>query len=741
MKKAVAYLLTAALVLSWAILPGLVGHQSVHAQQAAPELRRLHPEVITAGAPSFTIRLDGRDFAQGADILFDGVALPSPRVTPKGKQILAEVDSSLVAAPGTHTIQARNPDGTASAAATLTVVEQDPDVIIRLPQNSVQEDTGFIFLPEIRGQGFDEDAVVLVWRREAPTEIISSSRAVVEIDEDLTTEPARIPITLVNPGARYSNTEIFFVVPRAPRINFIEPDTVEVGTEDVEVKVHGNFNPNAVVLVNGQPVTIAERREGRLDITIPASLISGPARLILRVEQDGIQSRDQILTVSPVDSPFLFGLAPNRIRIGEGRTVLDVIGANFRGDIEALVDGQEARIRDQGRTRLRVIIPEEIAGVPGAHTLQLKDGDVTTAALTFEVVADVTVSTLAGSRRDGFNQGCVSAEEARMRRPRRLSLAADGLLYFTDQQNHAVRTVNPATGEVCTIAGTGEEGYKDTADAAGDAPVFSFPNGVAVASDGTIFVTENGNSVVRRIRRAGADITVDTFAGTRTPIADPDRQDKFNSTSLGLEGFRSDELLDSAFRLPDDIIIAPDGTIYVADAGNHAIRRIRNGVVETIAGSGVPGFADGVAQVARFDTPTAIVLSDDGRFLYVADTFNSRIRRVDLVNNLVETFAGSGEVGLGDGPAIDASFNQPIGLAIDDDGILYVSEAANNAIRRVDQEGNVSTLAGGGSARLRDGPGVEARFNGPRGLAIDRQRGVLYVADYENFSIREIQLR
>jgi sugar lactone lactonase YvrE len=188
-------------------------------------------------------------------------------------------------------------------------------------------------------------------------------------------------------------------------------------------------------------------------------------------------------------------------------------------------------------------------------------------------------------------------------------------------------------------------------------------------------------------------------------------------------------------------LIAPDGTIYIADAGNHSIRRIRNGVVETIAGNGVAGFADGLAQNARFDTPTALALSDDGRFLFVADTFNNRIRVIDLLNNTVTTLAGNGDTGIVDGPMGEASFSLPIGLALDDGGVLYVSEYGANDIRRVDASGNVSTLAGDGTARHRDGEGVRARFNGPRGLAIDRQSGMLYVADYENHAIRKIQLR
>jgi len=392
-----------------------------------------------------------------------------------------------------------------------------------------------------------------------------------------------------------------------------------------------------------------------------------------------------------------------------------------------------------------VVIKPDLA--LGVHTVAVQDPDGNiTETSSFEVVPDVEVSTLAGSAKIGFDPGCISGAEAKFRRPRRLTFGPDGLLYVTDQQNHAIRTVNVDTGEVCTIAGTGEDGYHDSGNELGEPPTFSFPNGIAVDGTGTIFVTENGNSVIRRIRRSGASITVDTVAGLFREINDPEKQEIFNSTRQGIASYRDAGQFDSAFRTPDEMIIAPDGSIYVADAGNHAIRRVSltagGAVVETIAGNGVPGFADGEANRARFNTPTSLVLSDDGNFLFVADTNNNRIRRVDLANRRVSTVAGGATSGTTlDGPGGQAILVQPIGLALDSGGVLYVAELGVNDIRQIDALGNVTTLAGGAGPKLKDGPGLEARFNMPRGLAIDRQRGILYVADYENLVIRSIALR
>jgi sugar lactone lactonase YvrE len=228
-------------------------------------------------------------------------------------------------------------------------------------------------------------------------------------------------------------------------------------------------------------------------------------------------------------------------------------------------------------------------------------------------------------------------------------------------------------------------------------------------------------------------------------------QEPSSNTKVGFEGFRDGIGTSAFFRQPDDIVITPDGTMYVADAGNNAIRRIReiNGqaVVDTIAGTGIPGFADGDAMKAEFNGPTGLALSLDSRFLYIADSFNERIRKLDLINGLVSTLAGNTYAGDLNGPGIDASFYIPIGIVVDSDGSLYVTENERNRVRRVDPDnGNSRFLAGWGwvrakfAAKFINGPGAIATFSRPRGIAIDRMKRELYVADSEYFRIRKIAL-
>lgn len=748
MKKSTGYLLLSAFVVAMVAL--VVSRLSLAQEAAPPDLRRLNPETITAGAPMFTIRLVGRSFVSGSQVVLDGAPLASSRTNVNGRILLAEVDSSVVAGPGAHTVQVLNPDGMTSGALMLTVVEPEPGLRAELRGNAAEEAIRQNLGAEIIGDGFTERSTALFWGAESPTTQFESENALLfEIPFEFLEDPARVPVMVRNRGGALSNVDIFFVVPRPARVEEIEPFEVEVGTEPFELRVFGgNFKEDATIVVGGVALETTNPRAGRLDAMVPGELRSTPGQLVVRVEQEGIQSSDFTLSVTPTDMPFIFTVAPVLVRQGETKRNIDLVGANFRGGVTALVDGQEVNIRSSTRRRIRLRVSDEMIAEPGSHTVQIRDaeGNLSNAAF-FDVVPDVMVSTLAGRKNDGFNfdEPCVTGEQAFFRRPSRLTIGPDGLLYLADQHNHVIRSINLTTGEVCTVAGSGEMGYNDSGNPRGFPATFSNPLGVAVAQDGAIIVTENGNNVLRRIIRNGGTASVDTFAGVRFEVTDEDDQNRLNSTLRGFNGFRNGDATSASFRQPDGIVIAPDGLMYVSDAGNHSIRRIRvvdgQVVVDTIAGNGVPGFVDGDAKNARFRVPTGLALSPDGLTLYVADLGNNRIRRVDLVAMKVDTLSGSGEFGSADGPPAEATFSQPIGLALDLDGTLYVSEFSGARIRRVDPTGNATTLAGIDRPKYRDGPGLTAAFRSLRGLAIDAARGVLLVADYENSRVRRIALR
>ena len=265
---------------------------------------------------------------------------------------------------------------------------------------------------------------------------------------------------------------------------------------------------------------------------------------------------------------------------------------------------------------------------------------------------------------------------------------------------------------VSTLAGNGISGFAD-----GSAAMARFrdPAGVTADAQGNVFVADIGNSSIRKITPGGV---VSTLAGN------------------GTNGFVNGTLATARFHGPADVAFDAQGNLYVADFGNHCLRKITpGGTVTTFAGTGVAGFADGGAATAQFNGPNRLVVDGQG-VVYVSDYDNNRIRKV-LPNGTVSTLAGTGQPGFADGPGQSAQFSGPVGLALDAQGTLYVAEFWGQRVRKIAPSGMVSTLAGTGVPGYADGTGSTAQFYGATGLAIDAH-GDLLVADVGNYCIRKI---
>ncbi len=203
------------------------------------------------------------------------------------------------------------------------------------------------------------------------------------------------------------------------------------------------------------------------------------------------------------------------------------------------------------------------------------------------------------------------------------------------------------------------------------------------------------------------------------------------------KGFADGRGKEASFYYPEGVAVDLEGTVYVADTKNHSIRKItQNGEVSTIAGSSEHAYVDGIGKEARFYSPSSIVIDSNG-FVFVSDTMNHIIRKVSP-DGKVTTFAGSGKKGFVDGQGKSAKFYRPNGLALDQNGNFYVVDTGNHAIRKIDSQGLVSTIAGGTMGYV-DGIITSAKFSSPQGLAIDKQ-GNLYVADTENHVLRKISI-
>ena len=275
-----------------------------------------------------------------------------------------------------------------------------------------------------------------------------------------------------------------------------------------------------------------------------------------------------------------------------------------------------------------------------------------------------------------------------------------GNVYVAEYLNHTIRKVS-ASGEVTTLAGLAES--PGALDGAGSAARFRNPRGVAVDTRGNVYVTDRENDTIRKVSAAG-DAT--TLAGL-PPVPG---EGGSSGNDVAADGF---------------------GNLYVTVSAEHTIGKVsQSDELTVLAGmAGEPGSADGMGSAARFRRPGGVTI-DAGGNIYVADRGNHTIRRISPAGE-VTTLAGlAGVAGSSDGTGSVARFNAPIDLAVDASGNVYVSDTGNLTIRQISPAGVVSTLAGRvGLSGSQDGTRTEARFRGPSGVAVDAL-GYVYVADY-----------
>jgi sugar lactone lactonase YvrE len=403
------------------------------------------------------------------------------------------------------------------------------------------------------------------------------------------------------------------------------------------------------------------------------------------------------------------------------------------------VDAGNVYVADTGNAAIRKITPDgsitTLAGSPG--TVGSADGSGT-GALFYQpaglgmdatgnlYVADyfnntirkVTsaglVTTLAGlPGAAGSADGTNSA--ARFRAPQGVAVGSTGTVYIADTANSTIRVMT-AGGAVTTLAGSPSSG---SINGPASNARFSSPRNVAVDGQNNIYVADTLNSVIRKITPAGM---VSVLAGT-----------------AGVFGSEDGSAANVLFSGPQGIAVDAGGNLYVADTGNSTIRKVTSGgVTTTLAGlAGNPGNADGTGTSAHFNQPQGVALDSAGN-VYVADTGNHTIRKITS-GGVSSTLAGSaGSFGSADGTQDGARFNAPTGIAVDASGNLYVADSNNHTIRQVTSAGVVTTLAGwAGMWGSTDGSGTSALFFEPSGISIDAS-GNLYVLDCGNSTLRKL---
>ncbi|WP_237561869.1 IPT/TIG domain-containing protein [Flagellimonas algicola] len=412
--------------------------------------------------------------------------------------------------------------------------------------------------------------------------------------------------------------------------------------------------------------------------------------------------------------PTLSSVAPVT---GPKHTEVVITGENFGTDADKVsvsFNGSVGEVLGVTDTEVTVKVP--VGANTGPITMEVDGFDLTGPEFVYELT--YTVETFAGNPNEspGFLDGF--GTEARFNRPHDLVKDSKGNIFVADRRNHAIRKIAP-DGVVSTFAGNGSWGRED-----GE---YTIPQELAIDGDDNIYVADSGNHRI---------VKVDPSGGW-TLIA---------GSSLGY-GYVNGPGAGARFSNPTAILLeegAGGSTLYVSDRNNHAIRRISldddQYTVSTYAGPKIDqreGYVDGALLEARFHFPRGMANNGEGTIL-LADSGNHRIRAIDQDNESVLTFAGSGDGYESDVPRLDAKFDGASDLSVASDGTIYIADTANSCIRRIDPDGHVTTIAGvPKNEGHNDGPGDVAKFNYPYGV-LHTGEGEIYVADTFNHAIRKI---
>ena len=364
----------------------------------------------------------------------------------------------------------------------------------------------------------------------------------------------------------------------------------------------------------------------------------------------------------------------------------------------------------------------------GVLLIVLSLGLITTAVV-LAVAGDIT--TVAGTGSLGSSGDGGPATSAHLHFPKGVALNSSGNLFISDQDNHRIRKVD-SSGNITTVVGDGTFGFSGDGGPATSAKL-AFPLGLAFDSSGNLFIADGSNHRIRKVDTSG---NISTVAGTTKGFSG----DGGPATSAQLND-------------PTDVAVDSSGNLFIADWPNNRIRKVdSSGNISTVAGTGSTGSLEGgfsgdggPATSAQLRDPWGVTIDSAGN-LYIGDSINHRIRKVDT-SGTITTVAGTGATGLGQGgfsgdggPATSPRLSRPLGVAIDSSGNLFIADAHNHRIRKVDTSGVISTVVGSGSAPILGdgGPATDAKLKSPTAVAIDSS-GNLFIADAHHSRIRKVE--
>jgi uncharacterized protein (TIGR03437 family) len=393
-----------------------------------------------------------------------------------------------------------------------------------------------------------------------------------------------------------------------------------------------------------------------------------------------------------------------------------------------------------------------------------------------KIAANGTISVFAGNGQISFSGDGGPAANASLNAPFGLAIDAKSNVFIADRDNFRVRRVDTSL-KISTVAGNGTS-FDNGVPATG---LFLFqPTGVNVAADGSLYISDAGSDIVRRVRTDGQAFTfagngghgyggdggLATLAELSTPfnvafdsvgnlyIADADNNviRQVDTTGVittvagnGTRGYNGDTIpaTQASLNSPTSIAFDAAGSIYIADSGNSRIRRVSGGVITTVAGTGNSLFfgENVAAATAALSNPISVAIDANGNLL-VADTGNNCVRRISLPGMIITTVAGRGQVAgtaADGGNARTASLGLVFGVAADAAGDVYLTDTTNNLVRKVSAANVISTIAGNGKPGFSGdgGSATQASLNLPFQVAVDNA-GNVFIADFGNDRIRVV---
>ena len=330
-------------------------------------------------------------------------------------------------------------------------------------------------------------------------------------------------------------------------------------------------------------------------------------------------------------------------------------------------------------------------------------------------VSNRVITTVAGNGTPGFSGDNGPATSAQLSGPWGVAVDSAGNLYIADTYNSRIRKVT--NGAITTVAGNGTQSFSGDNGPATSAQLYG-SHGVAAGPDGSVYIADSSNNRIRKVSNS----VITTVAGT------------------GTAGFSGDNgpAISAQLTDPEGVAVDSAGNLYIADTGYSRVRKVANGVITTVAGGGATLGDNGPATSAQLYSPKGVAVDSAGN-LYIADTYNQRIRKVS--NGVITTVAGTGTHGPSSGdnsPATSASLFSPTGVAVDSAGNLYIADTGNSRVRKV-SNGVITTVAGTGGYGFSgdNGLATSAEVFNPEGIAVDAA-GNLSIADTLDNRIRKV---